>query len=116
MEIGMLIDHDLSDSTRQLAQAERDKAWSGMARQVAHEIKNPLTPIKLQLQMLIRMKQSGKPGWEEKFEEVSSIILEQIGILAQKWASQALSFTAPNINHRVLCMSFVYTCPAHRWW
>ena len=76
-----LMVHDLSDSTRQLAQAERDKAWSGMARQVAHEIKNPLTPIKLQLQMLIRMKQSGKPGWEEKFEEVSSIILEQIGIL-----------------------------------
>ena len=76
-----LMVHDLSDSTRQLAQAERDKAWSGMARQVAHEIKNPLTPIKLQLQMLIRMKQSGKQGWEEKFEEVSSIILEQIDIL-----------------------------------
>ena len=74
--------HDLSDSTRQLAQAERDKAWSAMARQVAHEIKNPLTPIKLQLQMLIRMKQSGKPGWEEKFEEVSATVLEHIDILA----------------------------------
>ena len=77
-----LMVHDLSDSTRQLAQAERDKAWSAMARQVAHEIKNPLTPIKLQLQMLIRMKQSGRPGWEEKFEEVSATILEHIDILA----------------------------------
>ena len=77
-----LMVHDLSDSTRQLAQAERDKAWSAMARQVAHEIKNPLTPIKLQLQMLIRMKQSGKPGWEEKFEEVSATVLEHIDILA----------------------------------
>lgn len=72
---------DLSESTRKLAQAERDKAWSGMARQVAHEIKNPLTPIKLQLQMLIRMKQGGNPLWEAKFDEVSRIVLEQIDIL-----------------------------------
>ena len=77
-----LMVHDLSDSTRQLAQAERDKAWSEMARQVAHEIKNPLTPIKLQIQMLLWMKQSGRPGWEEKFEEVSSTIIEHIDILA----------------------------------
>ncbi|MBR5256222.1 MAG: hypothetical protein IKV62_05555 [Bacteroidales bacterium] len=77
-----LMVHDLSDSTRQLAQAERDKAWSAMARQVAHEIKNPLTPIKLQLQMLIRMKQAGKAGWEKKFDEVSATVLEHIDILA----------------------------------
>ena len=73
---------DLSDSTRRLAQAERDKAWSEMARQVAHEIKNPLTPIKLKLQMLIRMKDSGNPKWEEKFDEVASVVLEHIDILA----------------------------------
>lgn len=77
-----LMVHDLSDSARQLAQAERDKAWSAMARQVAHEIKNPLTPIKLKLQMLIRMKQSGNPAWEEKFDEVSAAVLEHIDILA----------------------------------
>ena len=77
-----LMVHDLSESTRELAQAERDKAWSAMARQVAHEIKNPLTPIKLQLQMLIWMKQSGKPGWEEKFDEAVATVLEHIDILA----------------------------------
>ena len=77
-----LMVHDLSESTRQLAQAERDKAWSEMARQVAHEIKNPLTPIKLQLQMLIRMKQAGRPGWEQKFDEVSATVLEHIDVLA----------------------------------
>ena len=74
--------HDLSDSTRRLAQAERDKAWSGMARQVAHEIKNPLTPIKLKLQMLIRMKATGNPKWEDKFDEVAGVVLEHIDILA----------------------------------
>ena len=59
-----LMVHDLSDSTRQLA------------------IKNPLTPIKLQLQMLIRMKQAGKAGWEKKFDEVSATVLEHIDVLA----------------------------------
>lgn len=88
-EISSLVDaynrmvHDLSDSTKQLAQAERDKAWSQMARQVAHEIKNPLTPIKLQIQRLIRMKENGNPRWEERFDEVSAVVLEHIDILTE---------------------------------
>jgi nitrogen fixation/metabolism regulation signal transduction histidine kinase len=87
-EISSLVDAynrmvlDLSESTRQLAQAERDKAWSQMARQVAHEIKNPLTPIKLQIQRLIRLKQNNNPAWEEKFDKVAAVILEHIDILA----------------------------------
>ena len=52
-----------------------------MARQVAHEIKNPLTPIKLEIQRLIRLKEKGNPKWEEKFDTVSSVILEHIDIL-----------------------------------
>ena len=88
-EISSLVDaynrmvKDLSDSTKQLAQAERDKAWSQMARQVAHEIKNPLTPIKLQIQRLIRMKNNENPAWEKRFDEVSSIVLEHIDILTE---------------------------------
>ncbi|MBQ8421328.1 MAG: cache domain-containing protein [Bacteroidales bacterium] len=88
-EISSLVDaynrmvKDLSDSTRQLAQAERDKAWSQMARQVAHEIKNPLTPIKLEIQRLIRLKQNGNPAWEEKFDKVSAVVLEHIDILTE---------------------------------
>jgi nitrogen fixation/metabolism regulation signal transduction histidine kinase len=73
----------LSESTRQLAQAERDKAWSQMARQVAHEIKNPLTPIKLQIQRLIRLKNNGNPAWEQRFDEVSAVVLEHIDILTE---------------------------------
>ena len=87
-EISSLVDaynrmvRDLSNSTIQLAQAERDNAWSQMARQVAHEIKNPLTPIKLELQRLIRLKQKNNPAWEEKFDKVASVILEHIDILS----------------------------------
>ncbi len=88
-EISSLVDaynrmvKDLSESTRQLAQAERDKAWSQMARQVAHEIKNPLTPIKLQIQRLIRLKENGNPAWETRFDEVSAVVLEHIDILTE---------------------------------
>ena len=73
----------LSESTRQMAMAERDKAWSQMARQVAHEIKNPLTPIKLQIQRLIRLKENNNPAWEERFNEVSAVVLEHIDILTE---------------------------------
>ena len=88
-EISSLVDaynrmvKDLSDSTRQLAQAERDKAWSQMARQVAHEIKNPLTPIKLEIQRLIRLKHNNNPKWEEKFDTVAAVVLEHIQILSE---------------------------------
>ena len=88
-EISSLVDAynrmvvDLSDSTQKLALAERDKAWSQMARQVAHEIKNPLTPIKLEIQRLIRLKQKGGGAWEERFDKVAAVVLEHIDILTE---------------------------------
>jgi nitrogen fixation/metabolism regulation signal transduction histidine kinase len=72
----------LDESMKQVTQAERDKAWSEMARQVAHEIKNPLTPMNLAIQRLIRLKEKNAPNWDEKFKESSRVILEQIAILS----------------------------------
>ena len=74
--------HDLGESSRRLAQVERDKAWTDMARRVAHDLKNPLTPIKLQLQMLMRMKASGNPAWQERFDEVANTVLYHVDLLA----------------------------------
>ena len=88
-ELGVLINsynkmvEDLEESTRQLAQNEREQAWKEMARQIAHEIKNPLTPMKLSIQYLMRMKEAGVPGWEDKLESVSKSLLEQIDTLSQ---------------------------------
>ena len=76
-----LMVHDLSESSRQLARAERDKAWSEMARQVAHEIKNPLTPIKLQIQRLIMLRSRGDESWGERFDSMAPVILESIDTL-----------------------------------
>ncbi len=83
-EIAVLVEsynrmvHDLSESSKQAAQFERDKAWSEMARQVAHEIKNPLTPIKLQIQRIIRLKSKNDPSWQDKFDGIAAIILENL--------------------------------------
>ncbi|MBR4775212.1 MAG: GHKL domain-containing protein [Bacteroidales bacterium] len=72
----------LGESSLRLAQAERDKAWTDMARRVAHDLKNPLTPIKLQLQMLMRMKAADNPAWKERFDEVADTILYHVDLLA----------------------------------
>ncbi len=83
-EIATLVDsynrmvHDLSESGKQAAQLERDKAWSEMARQVAHEIKNPLTPIKLQIQRIIRLKSKNDPSWQEKFDGIIPVVMDSI--------------------------------------
>lgn len=64
--------HELHESAIKLAQRERQSAWRDMARQVAHEIKNPLTPMKLQMQMLAQRS------------DTSDIVREKLnGLVAQ---------------------------------
>ncbi len=82
---------DLEHSTRLLAESEREHAWREMARQIAHEIKNPLTPMKLSIQHLIRMKKMGAENWQEKFEPLAASLIEQIDILSNT-ASEFSSF------------------------
>ena len=74
---------DLTASTKALAQAERDKAWSEMARNVAHEIKNPLTPMRLQIQRIQRLKANGDPAWQSKFDDMAVILLDHIDVLTE---------------------------------
>ncbi len=82
---------DLEHSTKLLAESEREQAWREMARQIAHEIKNPLTPMKLSIQHLIRMKKMGADNWQEKFEPLATSLIEQIDILSNT-ASEFSSF------------------------
>ena len=72
----------LEESANLLAQSERESAWREMARQVAHEIKNPLTPMKLNLQYLQHLMKSDPADFKEKFERASAGIIEQIDALA----------------------------------
>lgn len=89
---------DLEESTRRLAQNEREQAWKEMARQIAHEIKNPLTPMRLSIQYLMKLKQENVPGWEDKLDRISKSLLEQIDTLsntANEFSSFAKFFSEP---------------------
>ena len=86
-EIGALVKdynsklEELEFTAQQLARSERESAWREMAKQVAHEIKNPLTPMKLSVQQLLRTYNPKDTKMEEKFQRVAASIIEQIEAL-----------------------------------
>jgi len=88
-EIGSLVKNynqklnDLAIAANQLAQSEREFAWREMAKQVAHEIKNPLTPMKLSLQHLQRVYDPQNPLSVDKLNKVIVSLIEQIDALTQ---------------------------------
>lgn len=72
----------LEESAHKLARSERETAWREMAKQVAHEIKNPLTPLKLGVQLLDKSWKEKDPKFDVKFEKFSKSFIEQIESLA----------------------------------
>ena len=74
---------ELSASAEKLARSERESAWREMARQVAHEIKNPLTPMKLSVQHLQRAWNESQEGKEEMIGRISATLIQQIDTLSQ---------------------------------
>ncbi len=92
----------LDESAKQLARSERESAWREMAQQVAHEIKNPLTPMKLSIQHLQRAYDSNDPRAAELAERVSKTLIEQIENLS-KIATEFSSFAKmPQPENEVL--------------
>jgi signal transduction histidine kinase len=73
---------ELAESAKIMAENERESAWREMARQIAHEIKNPLTPMKLNIQLALRMKEKNSKGWQKKMDDAIKSTLEQIDILS----------------------------------
>lgn len=87
-EIGSLVSEynrmivELSNSAELLAKSERESAWREMAKQVAHEIKNPLTPMKLSVQHLQRVMKDKSPDIEERIGRLTQTLIEQIDTLS----------------------------------
>ena len=73
----------LDGSAAALAKSEREGAWREMARQVAHEIKNPLTPMKLSLQYLQKAIDNNNSNINELSRSVATTLVEQIDHLSQ---------------------------------
>jgi two-component system, NtrC family, nitrogen regulation sensor histidine kinase NtrY len=89
---------ELKNNQNDLAEFEREKAWKEMARQVAHEIKNPLTPMKLSMQQLIISFKDKKANFGDIFEKLSNTILSQIENLNQIASEFSRFARMPRIN------------------
>ncbi|MFK5854612.1 MAG: ATP-binding protein [Bacteroidota bacterium] len=86
-EIGLLIREynfmvdKLEQSADLLKHSERESAWREVARQIAHEIKNPLTPMKLNVQYLEKAYKNNDPDFASKIESISKSLITQIDVL-----------------------------------
>jgi len=101
-EIGLLIDEynsmldKLEASAEILKRSEREIAWREVAMQIAHEIKNPLTPMKLNIQYLEKSFKDDSAGFEMKLKEISGALIQQIETLnkvAETFSDMAKSST-----------------------
>lgn len=72
---------DLARGREQLRDAERQAAWAEMARQVAHEIKNPLTPMRMGAQLLLRAHREEDSRWKDLSERLANNVLQQTDAL-----------------------------------
>lgn len=87
-EIAKLVDSynrmidELEESAVKLARSEREQAWREMAKQVAHEIKNPLTPLRLTVQSFERKFDPNDPDIQKKVNEFSKTLIQQIDTMS----------------------------------
>ena len=72
----------LEESAAKLAKSEREQAWREMAKQVAHEIKNPLTPMRLTVQSFERKFNPQEENIKEKLAEYSKTLIQQIDVMS----------------------------------
>ncbi len=106
-EVGMLVAeynkmiNELESSAHKLAKSERESAWREMAKQIAHEIKNPLTPMKLNIQQLQRMMEDKRPDMEVHVKRVTKTLIEQIDNLAQIATAFSSFAQMPRANNEV---------------
>ena len=92
----------LEKSSELLAQSERESAWREMAKQVAHEIKNPLTPMKLNIQHLQRVVETNPDDINERVTKVSKMLIEQIDTLSHIATEFSNFAKLPNANLEIV--------------
>jgi signal transduction histidine kinase len=90
---------ELEESAIKLAKSEREQAWREMAKQVAHEIKNPLTPMRLSVQSFQRKFNVNDPNINEKINEFSTTLIQQIDTMSSI-ASAFSNFAKMPIQNR----------------
>lgn len=105
-EYNRMID-EMSNSARKLAKSERESAWREMAKQVAHEIKNPLTPMKLSVQHLQRAYRDKSVNLDEIMQRFSHTLVEQIDTLSSIATEFSNFAQMPKANFEVLDLTAI---------
>lgn len=106
----------LEESARKLAETEREGAWREIARQIAHEIKNPLTPMKLSVQHLQRAYRNNDANLGDKIDRTANLLIQQIDTLSEL-ANEFSSFAkmpAPNYELIDVCESLTQVVDLYR--
>lgn len=110
-EIGQLINEynnlivQVQNSADIIAKTERDMAWREMAKQVAHEIKNPLTPMKLSIQYLDKMVKTNPDRARDITEKVASTLVNQIDALSNIANEFSNYATMPKANNEKIILN-----------
>jgi two-component system, NtrC family, nitrogen regulation sensor histidine kinase NtrY len=112
-EIGGLVNEynrmveELTESVNLLAKSERESAWREMAKQVAHEIKNPLTPMKLSVQHLQRAWKEKSPNLDSIMQKFSQTLIEQIDTLSNIATEFSNFAKMPRANNELVDLSSI---------
>lgn len=97
----------LEESATILAQSEREQAWREMAKQVAHEIKNPLTPMRLTVQSFQRKFDINDPNIAKKLNDYTQTILQQIDTMSSVASAFSNFATMPAQQNETLNVVFI---------
>jgi len=103
-EIGRLVERynemvdELDESAQKLARTEREGAWQTIARTIAHEINNPLTPMRLNIQHMQRLKASGDERFDTYFRNSTEMLIGEIDKLSHIASSISTFAKMPDVS------------------
>ncbi|MGC4129762.1 MAG: HAMP domain-containing sensor histidine kinase [Bergeyella sp.] len=95
----------IQEQKERLSHTEREHAWREMAKQVAHEVKNPLTPMKLSIQNFVRRFDKNDPDIEEKVKTMGSTMIDQIDLIAAVASAFSQFAQLPEKNNEVFSLN-----------
>src|SRR5262249_48847644 len=98
---------DLSATRSQVEYLQRIGAWQDVARRLAHEIKNPLTPIQLAVQQTVSAYKGGDAGFKERLDEAGEIVEEEIDALRRLVATSRTLGQLPKVEKAPIALAAV---------
>ena len=100
----------IDQNIKEISKSQRELAWREMAKQVAHEIKNPLTPMKLSVQNFKIKFDPEDPNVEKKLDEYSKTLIQQIDVLSSIATAFQVCWITGSKNEKIDLISTTKLC------